>query len=299
MKDGLDWRYKMKMAMQSFLPASLRAAPIDQERVKYAFQLVTLLRRIHDPLGTLCCSCYSTAWLTFVWPRLDNPKQRRPFIEFLLEGYEVTALKGPMVQVQRDREATAADAFNHFIGKMGRIEISRENEKMEPRLERVYFEIPERCSLLTETSKEDLKMHIDRTSREDKLKAFVEEEAQDLGYEMRLQSKLSNFRIYKFLDTYREFWKSFSFYLAFAINFILIMGVDHEDKYDADPRAELDSDFGRTPYNILDLTSIPIPMFGTIAVCEGISGCDKVAYIPKKMQLAITGGGLTTESMAR
>jgi hypothetical protein len=228
-----------------------------------------------------------------VW-RSDNPKQRRPFIEYLLDGYEVTATKGPMAQVQKDAEAKASDAFTHFIDKMGRIEISRENEKLEPRLERVYFEIPERCSLLTETSKEDLKMHIDRTSREDKLKAFVEEEAQDLGYEMGLQSKLSQFRVYKFLDTYREFWKAFSFYLAFAINGILLLSVDHEDKYDVDPSADLDSDFGSTPYNLLDITSFPVRSWGTIAVCEGISGCGhKVAYIPSKMQIAIKYLGYT------
>eukprot|EP01049_Picozoa_sp_SAG25_P021548 SAG25_NODE_8060_length_442_cov_0.594752_1_plen_57_part_01 len=57
-----------------------------------------------------------------------------------MDGYEVTATKGPMAQVQKDAEAKASDAFTHFIDKMGRIEISRENEKLEPRLERVYFE---------------------------------------------------------------------------------------------------------------------------------------------------------------
>ena len=171
----------------------------------------------------------------------------------MLEGYEVIAQKGPLVQLQRDNHAEASDAFQHFIDRMGRIEIARENENHETRLERVYFEIPDRCGLLTKTSKEDLKAHINRTSREDKLKEFVEDEAKDLGYEMTLQSKLSKFRVYKFLDTYREFWKAFSFYLAFAINFILIMGVDHEDKYDADPSAELEADYSRTPYNILDI----------------------------------------------
>jgi len=232
-----------------------------------AFQMVVLVRRIHDAN--------------------DDPKRPTPFMDTMLADYVAT--QGP--QKPRHTHAEAKTAFRYFIENMGRIEISRDEPSDDAWLDRVYFQVPNECRLLTEDTKAALKAGIDRTSREDKLKQFVFDWTNKLGYEMSLQQWLTRSAVYRILDIYREHLKTFSFYLAIVINILILTGIDHEDKYDADPRAKVASTKGEsTPYNILDFFEIEANQWVSYPVCEGFSfPCrDKVAYIPAKVNKMIT-----------
>jgi hypothetical protein len=193
----------------------------------------------------------------------------------------------------------AEAAFKYFVKNMGRIEISRDEPSDDRWLDRVYFQVPKECRLLTEDTKTALKADIDRTSREDKLKQFVFEWTNKLGYEMGLQELLTSFAPYRVLDIYREHLKTFSFYLAIIINVLILTGIDHEDKYDADPRSNVASTEGEpTPYNLVDFGNIQTRGWRTVPVCEGFSfPCtDKVAYIPDKVYNIITLCGIAQTS---
>merc|ERR1711988_1522057 len=142
--------------------------------------MVVLMRRIHD--------------------ENDDPRRPTPFVDTMLADYAATT--GPEKTLHTHAEAKTA--FRHFIENMGRIEISRDEPSDDAWLDRVYFRVPKECRLLTEDTKAALKAGIDRTSREDKLKQFVFEWTNKLGYEMGLQDLLTSFAPYKILDIYRE-----------------------------------------------------------------------------------------------
>ena len=240
-----------------------------------AFQMMVLLRRIHDAN--------------------DIPSRPSPFKKRWLDEYEEGT--------EMDNASAALDFFFGTPAKprMGRIEISREEPNKEPRLERVYFEVPSRCHKLTPTTLKKLIDEIDRGSREDKLKEFVSERTNELGFEMKVQEYWSRLVWYRALDSFRSELKTFSFYLAFIINLLILTGIDHEDKYDADPRANVASTLGEpTSYNLLDFVSVDATGWKTLEVCEGFSmPCnDKVAYIPDKMYTLITACGFAQTSMS-
>ena len=218
-------------------------------------------------------------------------------MDTMLADYNPATSNGPERAFPTYTDAEAA--FKYFVKNMGRIEISRDEPSDDRWLDRVYFQVPKECRLLTEDTKTALKADIDRTSREDKLKQFVFEWTNKLGYEMGLQELLTSFAPYRVLDIYREHLKTFSFYLAIIINVLILTGIDHEDKYDADPRSNVASTEGEpTPYNLVDFGNIQTRGWRTVPVCEGFSfPCtDKVAYIPDKVYNIITLCGIAQTS---
>merc|ERR1740130_332133 len=101
-----------------------------------------------------------------------------------------------------------------------------------------------------------MKWDIDRNSDEERQKDFIGR-ADRYQAEMNLQRSLAKYPIYQFFDLFREEWKSVAYYSAFMINAILMLGVDHEDKFKQDPRVDLDGQQG-TPFNVMDVYEYPL-----------------------------------------
>ena len=244
-----------------------------------AFQYATLVRQIYDI-------------------RQSDNKRPDPFLTRLLQEYEPVATRGEEAVAQKGKYNEAVQIFSFIDARMGRIEIKRENElsngNVDSRLERVYFRYPEYCFLLTDQSKENLKADIERGSHEEKLKEFIGHWGYNLQAEMALQSQLAKYAVYRFFNTYRDVWKACSFYLAIFINFVLICGVDHEDKFYVDPGAQPKPKV----YNVFDLYQADIQKWDALTVCEGIQCDNKVAYIPNYLNMAIYILGIGQTSLS-
>ena len=313
--DKTNWKYMLRNRIAGRRPFAwcFKGEPAFEEgQEELAFQMVVLLRKIHDANGahaTLLAA--GERWSDCeLWT--DDVKRPKQFVLKELENYETPDWLADLPASYQPEQA-----FRYFTNSfyMGRIEISREIEDKpghyKELLERVYFRVPPRCEKLTTASMKELTATIDRTSREDKLKEFASDRALRMGYEMALQEFLSSVNrdttipaalgkgIYSFLDKYREHSSRFTFYLCYIINMMILLGIDHEDKYDADPSANVASSEGEaTYYNIIDMAFIPVRSWGIVEVCEGISGCDKKAYIPQKMLTIIMYLGYTQTVMS-
>jgi hypothetical protein len=233
----------------------------DPGRLKLGFQYLTFLRQLHD--------C------------MDDPKRSVPFYEEMMRAYEVTATQKDQRRDEEAQYAKATVAFTYFLERMGRIEIRRiSRDQSSERIERAYFEIPRHCLKLTEETKEAMKWSINRDSDEERLKDFIER-ADAYEAEMNLQKFLSRLKAYKFFDYFREEWKSMTYYISYLINAMLLLGVDHEDKFYQDPIVDLTGKKG-TPFNVIDAYSFNIIGWKKIELFYG-----NLAYMPMKMHDAI------------
>eukprot|EP01050_Picozoa_sp_SAG11_P000466 SAG11_NODE_14_length_26344_cov_14.209411_4_plen_754_part_00 len=241
-----------------------RRDKFDPNKLKLGFQYLTLLRQMHD--------C------------MEDPKRSVPFFpEELMRSYTVTATNKAERQQQIDAQADAYNAFEFFHSIMGRIEICRYNGEPGQRIERVYYEIPYYCEYLTEETKDKMKMEINRNSDEERLVDFISR-ADTYRAEMNLQRELGNWRIYKFFDKRRELWTKMSFLTTICINAVLLLFVDHEDKFWTDPAVDLQGQDG-TPFNIMDHLEPKIKEFDRLELYHGL------AYIWKPANYALWSMG--------
>ena len=140
------------------------AVPFDAGLMELAFMYFVLLRQIHD------CT--------------DDPKEHVDFLTDMIHGdyFKITSNKKDEQEAQERLKQRAETAFNHFFHMMGRIEINRVNTNSDgqttTRLERVYFEIPWYCLLLTTETKKRLILDVTRESGEQKLAEFLEKARQ-------------------------------------------------------------------------------------------------------------------------
>ena len=261
---------RLPFLMRPAMKEALKCQIDIEGRMELAFGYIALLLQMHDTAQ-------------------ECPQKPLPFLSsldvILGKDDEWKNAKDNIRKKLDIKIANKTASLRYFLKRTGRIEIKRENPDRSARIERCYFRIPEYCcDTLSELSKDTLKNEIVRTS--DKLKMFIGHWTEDLKAEVKLQEALSKITIYRLLNSKREFLKAVSYNLAFMINFIMIAGIDHEDKYDADVSSNFDPG-GATPYRIFDLYSVPVQDWGTIDLYGGGK-----AYIPLKMKQSILYLGL-------
>ena len=255
--------------------------PFDKTKLDLGFLLVTLHRQIHD------CK--------------EDRKKPVEFKSFYMEQphYQVNLNQTrEKVRIAQEKYDAAERALDYFYGRMARIEILRETKRStegggegltETRLERVYFQIPTICYLLPQTTKDALRDSVDRSSQEEKLKWFIMK-ADEYQKEMMQQEILNGIMIYSFLSRFKDRAWTMIFYMGgYGLNLLMIISIDHEDKFDADPLANFEPDIDEgelgTPYNLLDIQleggvrTIAFPNWATMKV-DHAQRYEKVAYMP-------------------
>ena len=172
-------------------------------------------------------------------------------------------LGGLELGVEGERDTTIRGALTQYMRQCGRIEVQRADSassRSGKRLERVYFRIPEYCSMLTAATREELRWGLSELTPEVKLQKFVEA-ADDCEGEMKWQKKLDQIKLYQVLNkrTYTadgaakqrlELWKKITNYLAYLINLLIVLGYEHEDKYWSYPEPWTDWRFSVVGYEV-------------------------------------------------
>merc|ERR1711881_173388 len=96
-----------------------------------------------------------------------------------------------LVRVDRQIRKVAQSTVEFFYDQMARIEILREVPGAKPRCERVYFQVPNLCTLLPQGTKDGLKASVNRSSEEEKLSDFIQR-ADEYQKEMMTQERLQS-----------------------------------------------------------------------------------------------------------
>ena len=122
---------------------ALSKPPFDQNKLKLAFLMLTLHRQIHD------CKEDRKRPLDFKAVYMDQ------------EHYTVNVNQAAyLVRVDRQIRKVAQSTVEFFYDQMARIEILREVPGAKPRCERVYFQVPNLCTLLPQGTKDGLKASV-------------------------------------------------------------------------------------------------------------------------------------------
>ena len=246
----------------------LSKPPFDQNKLKLAFLMLTLHRQIHD------CKEDRKRPLDFKAEYMDQ------------DHYTVNVNQAQyLVRVDKQIRNVAQSAVEFFYDKMARIEILREVPGAKPRCERVYFQVPNLCFLLPQGTKDRLKASVNRSSEEEKLSDFIQR-ADEYQKEMMTQERLQSWYLYRSLVLEYQIGVWFAntvYWLGFVVNFVMIVFLEHEDKFDADPQANFDPDPDEgelgTMFNVLDLTQFPVTLWTSYNV-DHAGGYDKKAFLP-------------------
>ena len=106
--------------------------------------------------------------------------------------------------------------------KVGVIEISRKGV-----LEKVYFVVPDVCQYLTELTKEDIKLNVNRANLQTSLADFTSR-FDSLYSEMKHQQRLKQSRVPALFHATHYYREKLFFYNALAINLVLLVGFAYQ-----------------------------------------------------------------------
>jgi hypothetical protein len=151
--------------------------------------------------------------------RRESAEQVARFLYIIfktLSGYETSG------RLQRLCQREFIWDLERLQEKVGVIEISRKGV-----LEKVYFVIPDVCQYLTELSKEDIKVNVNRANLQTSLADFTSR-FDSLYSEMKHQQRLKQSRVLGLFHATHYYREKLFFYNALAINLVLLVGYAYQ-----------------------------------------------------------------------